>query len=167
LSCLIRAFAEVHSEIPGLRLALVGTGPRGSNYRSLVRELNLDGSVRFSGAVRNDLKLLEYYASSDIVVLPSNVGGPISCTILEGLSCGKAVISTAVPGGIPDVLGGGVGILMRPEDQAELASELKRLVTDHAYLEAYQTNARRAVEERYTLDSMGRTLIDLYRELAA
>ena len=42
----------------------------------------------------------QLYRESDIVVLPSNVGGPISCTVLEGLSCGKAVISTDVPGGI-------------------------------------------------------------------
>ncbi len=167
LTCLLVAFSEVHNEIPELRLVLVGSGPRAPEYKKLVRELNLNGSVHFSGPVRDDTRLLEFYSNSDIVVLPSNVGGPISCTILEGLSCGKAVISTIVPGGIPDILADGVGILIRPEDQAMLASELRRLVTDHAYLETFQTNARRAIEERYTLDSMGEKLMKLYREVSA
>ncbi len=87
--------------------------------------------------------------------------------MLEGLSCGKAVISTNVPGGIPDVLADGVGILMQPEDGARLASELKRLATDPTYLKTLETNARRAVEERYTLDSMIDKLTSLYREVAA
>jgi glycosyltransferase involved in cell wall biosynthesis len=77
------------------------------------------------------------------------------------------VISTNVPGGIPDVLADGVGILMTPDDEPGLASELRRLATDRDYLERLQANARRAVEERYTLDSMGQQLLNLYREVAA
>jgi glycogen(starch) synthase len=88
LSVLIRAFADVRKELPEMKLALVGSGPRAPEYKKLVHEMNLDGSVHFSGPVRDDARLLQFYADSDIVVLPSNVGGPISCTIMEGLSCG-------------------------------------------------------------------------------
>jgi glycosyltransferase involved in cell wall biosynthesis len=146
---------------------LVGSGPRAPEYKKHVQDLNLGDSVQFRGPVRDDARLLELYKGSDIVVLPSNVGGPISCTVLEGLSCGKAVISTNVPGGIPDVLANGVGILMRPEDSAQLASEIRRLVTDPDYLRTLEANARRAVEEYYTLDSMIDKLTSLYREVSA
>jgi glycosyltransferase involved in cell wall biosynthesis len=167
LSCLLRAFRTVHSEIPESGLTLVGSGPRADEYKEQVHEMDLDGSVRFRGPIRDDARLVELYKDSDIVVLPSNVGGPISCTILEGLSCGKAVISTNVPGGIPDVLADGVGILMRPEDDDQLASELRRLMTDRRYLETLELNARRAVEDRYTLDLMVDELTSLYSEVAA
>lgn len=167
VSCLMDAFSAVHADVPDTRLVLVGTGPMKSHYVSYAEKLGLDGSVEFRGAVRDDRKLLDLYRDSDIVVLSSNVGGPISCTILEGLSCGKAVVSTDVPGGIPDVLGGGVGILTRPDDRAQLTGELKRLVTDTDYLTALQLGARRAVEERYTLDSMIDKLEALYREVAS
>jgi starch synthase len=167
VTCLIDAFTTAHSKVPEMRLVLVGSGPRAQEYKKYVQGLNLDGAVQFKGPVRDDARLLEFYRSSDIVVLPSNVGGPISCTVLEGLSCGKAVISTNVPGGIPDVLADGVGILMQPEDGKFLAAELGRLATNPAYLKTREENARRAVEERYSLDSMIDKLTSLYREVAA
>ena len=167
LSCLIDSFSEVHTRVPEARLVLVGSGPRTKYYKEKVESLRLDGSVVFCGAIRDDARLLKLYEESDVVVLSSNVGGPISCTILEGLSCGRAVISTDVPGGIPDVLGGDVGILTRPEDRAQLTAELMRLVTDPTYLKAFQVNGRRAIVERYTLDSMIDKLTDLYREVAS
>lgn len=167
VTCLLNAFVAAHRDVPSMRLVLVGSGPRAPEYKKYVQGLNVGDAIQFRGPVRDDVRLLELYSESDIVVLPSNVGGPISCTVLEGLSCGKAVISTDVPGGIPDVLADGVGILMHPEDSAKLASELERLATDPVYLKTQETNARRAIEERYTLDSMIDKLMSLYREVAA
>lgn len=167
VSCLLKAFHAVHEEIPEAQLALVGSGPRAQEYKKLVKDMNLEGSVRFYGPIRDDARLLKLYQDSDIVVLPSNVGGPVSCTVLEGLSCGKAVISTDLPGGLHDVLADGSGILVRPEDDANLALELKRLLTDQTYLNTLETKARRTVEEHYTLDSMIEKLTSLYKELAS
>jgi glycosyltransferase involved in cell wall biosynthesis len=56
---------------------------------------------------------------------------------------------------------------MQPEDGKFLAAELGRLATDSAYLKTLEENARRAVEERYSLDSMIDKLTSLYREVAA
>ena len=165
VSCLLNAFAAAHEKYPASHLRLVGSGPLAKRYHEWVQQRHLEDAVEFLGPVRDDRKLVSLYESSDIVVLPSNVGGPISCTILEGLSCGRAVISTDVPGGIPDVLGGGVGMLMRRGDEAQLASMLFELMTDPKLLSNMEANARRAVEENYTLDSMLRQLTSIYGEL--
>jgi glycosyltransferase involved in cell wall biosynthesis len=166
VGCLLKAFSKVQSEVPSSKLVLVGSGPNTDGYKKRASELRLNGSVQFSGAVRDDGKLLELYNESDVVVLPSNVGGPISCTLLEGMSCGKAVISTNVPGGIPDVLGDDAGILIEREDDKGLAEQLTKLVTDPDYLARFQLNARRAVVEKYTLETMTDNLTQLYREIA-
>jgi len=166
VSGLIDSFAQVHREIPESKLVLVGTGPRGDHYRQYVDKLGLRDSVRFEGAVRDDVKLERLYSESDIVVLPSNVGGPISCTIMEGLSCGRAVISTNVTGGIPDVLGGGVGLLFERGDWNALTDDLRRLLTDQEFLSTTESRARTAVEERYTLDSMISQLTEIYAEVS-
>ena len=167
VSCLLKAFSSVHAKIPEVTLALVGSGPRGPYYKEQVKAMGLDGAVQFYGPVRDDARLVSLYESSDIVVLPSNVGGPVSCTVLEGLSCGKAVISTDLPGGLHDVLANGTGILMRPEDDRALAAALEKLLAQPAYLHSIQMRARREVEEKYTLDSMIDSLMDLYRGIAA
>lgn len=167
VTCLLNAFSSLHERIPRARLALVGSGPRAPEYKEYVRGSDLDGSVQFYGPVRDDARLLSFYQSSDIVVLPSNVGGPVSCTVLEGLSCGRAVISTDLPGGLHDVLAGGAGVLMQPEDESRLAKELERLLSNPHDLSELEVRARRTVEEKYTLDRMVDSLTSLYRELAA
>lgn len=167
VGCLLNAFSKVQSEVPSSKLVLVGSGPSTDGYKRRTSELNLNGSVEFRGAVRDDRKLLDLYKQSDIVVLPSNVGGPISCTLLEGMSCGRAVISTNVPGGIPDVLGDDAGILIGREDERGLAEQLRKLVTDREYLSRFQLNARQAIVEKYTLEAMIDSLTRLYRELAS
>lgn len=167
VSCLLNAFSRVHQAVPDSRLTLVGSGPNAGRYKEMVSQLKLDGSVDFFGAVRDDARLVRLYTDSDVVVLPSNVGGPISCTIMEGLSCGRAVISTDVPGGIPDVLGAGVGLLMKREDTDQLTAYLLRLMQDRGYLAVLSQRARTTVEEKYTLDSMIAQLTELYRGLAA
>ena len=166
VSDLITSFAEARRSVPAAKLLLVGSGTAVQKYKELVNKLDLDGAVEFLGAIRDDVKLKELYRQSEVVVLPSNVGGPISVTILEGLSSGRAVISTNVPGGIPDVLGGGVGILVERGDRKKLAEELEKLMLKDDYRAGFEHRAREAVEELYTLDAMVDKLTLLYRKVA-
>lgn len=167
LTCLIKAFSKVHTQIPGAELILAGSGPSLDHYKDLVRKLNLQENVRFLGAVRDDNTMISIYQEADVVVLPSNVGGPISCTILEGLSSGRPVISTNVPGGIPDVINAEVGALIERENVDQLTNELLKLLTDSDYLKKVGANARNAVETKYTLESMIDELTTLYNGVAS
>ena len=167
VTCLIKAFQGVHRQVPDSRLVLVGSGPKARAYEGYAKTLNLDGAVEFEGPVRDDNKLIELYSRSDVVVLPSNVGGPISVTLLEGMSMGRAVISTNVPGGIPDVLGGGNGILVERGNESQLEDSMLRLMTDNGFLLTMKQRSRKAIEDNYTLDSMIDKLMTLYREIVA
>jgi len=164
VSSLIDAFSRVHQKIPDAELILAGSGPSTQRYKTQVERLNLQKSVRFLGAVRDDSIMIGLYRDSDVVVLPSNVGGPISCTILEGLSSGRPVISTNVPGGIPDVINSDVGALIERQDTDQLTAELLKLLSNENYLKRTGLNARAKVERNYTLDSMIDKLMRLYQE---
>lgn len=166
LSCLIRAFAIIKEKIPNARLVLAGSGPSTERYKMLSEKLDLGSSVEFLGAVRDDNRMIDLYRDSDVVVLPSNVGGPISCTILEGLSSGRPVISTNVPGGIPDIVNNQVGALIESEDTGRLAFELLKLLNNDAYRKKIGANARTSIERFYTLDSMIDKLTLLYKRLS-
>lgn len=162
LTLLMDAFAQVHSIIPASELVLVGTGPSADRYKSYAKKLGLQDCIQFIGAVRDDSRMIQLYQNSDVVVLPSNVGGPISCTILEGLSSGRPVISTNVPGGIPDVINSEVGALIERNDLKGLTTALVKLLKDREYAMKIGSNARAAVERYYTLDSMIDRLETLY-----
>ena len=164
---LITSFSRVHHKLDDSKLVLAGSGPNAPRYEKLVRELKLENSVEFLGPVRDDRRMIELYRNSNVVVLPSNVGGPISCTILEGLSSGRPVISTNVPGGIPDVVDDAVGGLIAPEDIDGLTEKLFRFLQDKEYADQIGYNARQRIVEKYTLDLMIDELLSLYTELAA
>ncbi|MDN3920189.1 glycosyltransferase [Roseateles violae] len=127
---LIRALGLLKSR--GLRptLQLAGAGKAG--YRraaeALVRELGLDGQVRFLGHYGQVPQLL---MSQQICVLATHWEG-MPLALVEGMAAGCACVASAVPGveGLlePEV----TGLLVPEGDAAALADALERLLRDPA-----------------------------------
>jgi glycosyltransferase involved in cell wall biosynthesis len=164
---LIEATNLVLKKIPQVLLIIVGAGLQHEELEKLVERLRIKDSVIFQGEVADDDMLVELYNKASVVVLPSNVGGPVACTILEGMSVGKPVISTAVVGGIPDVIQNGEnGMLVKPGDPNQLANAIIRLLTDNDLAMRMGDAARKCVEEKYSLYKVTLQLENLYKELA-
>ncbi|MDQ3903480.1 MAG: glycosyltransferase family 4 protein [Thermoproteota archaeon] len=67
---LIKAFQKVSNKYPYVSLMLIGEGSELGSYRSLVKELNIETKVIFTGYVKQeDLKY--YYSIADLFVYPS------------------------------------------------------------------------------------------------
>lgn len=127
LDVLIEAFARASSNRPRMRLLVVGSGELSAEYRSLARDLRVEERVRFVGHV-DDAALPEYYAASDVAVLPSrNRSEGFGLTLLEAMASGRAVVGSSI-GGIPELVHSGVdGLLVEPNDPSALASALIEL----------------------------------------
>ena len=86
--------------------------------KQIVEEKNLKSNILIVGWADFDKKL-ELLKRSSVLVLPSyNEGLPMA--ILEGMACGKAIISTTV-GAIPEVVKEENGILIEPGDIKKLS----------------------------------------------
>lgn len=70
------------------------------------------------------------YRDADVVVVPSRWAEPFALTVMEGMASGVPVVASAI-GGIPEVAGD-AGVLVRPDDPAELAAALEALADDEA-----------------------------------
>lgn len=82
------------------RFVIIGDGHLRENLERQARELSIADRVLFAG-FREDATSI--YADFDLVVLTSlNEGTPL--TLIEAMSCGRAVASTEV-GGVVDVMG--------------------------------------------------------------
>ncbi|MCB7137043.1 glycosyltransferase family 4 protein [Cellulosimicrobium marinum] len=92
---------------------------------------------------------------ADVVVVPSVWAEPSGLTVLEGMASGAAVVASAV-GGIPE-LAGDAALLVRPDDERELAEALEHLADDRAALVRAQVAARTHAEAC----SWGRSRADL------
>jgi glycosyltransferase involved in cell wall biosynthesis len=145
-------------------LILAGNG-RISELRELVRTAGLESTV----VVRDWLDPAqrdEALAQADVYVLPSlNEGLPMG--MLEAMSWGLAVITSAV-GGIPEVISNeSNGVLVPPGDVSSIAEAMQRMITDRELRSRLSIAARESVRsfdvERYwsslypILDSAKRT----------
>ncbi len=107
------------------------------------------------------LALLE---EADVLVCASR-DEAMPVTILEAMSLGKAILSTTA-GGVPEYIRDGEnGLLVRPENAAELAAALERLLRDPKEARRLGRNARTTFEEQFSLDRFGGEFIGLVREI--
>ena len=117
---LIDAIDTTRKSVPNIKCYLAGDGDI-EKVRDLVKTRKLEKNIKVVGWADFDKKL-ELLSSVSTVVLPSyNEGLPMS--ILEGMACGKAIVSTTV-GAIPEVVDKENGILVTPGDVQALSEAL-------------------------------------------
>lgn len=160
-SCLIEALAAVVGQLPGLMLLIVGTGPDRDKLEKLVRNLNLDKNVIFTG-FRKDIP--QVLAALDFLVAPS-VSEGLGLTVMEGMAMQKPVVAFGV-GGIPEIITSGAdGLLVPPQDAAALAAAIAELAGDRERVRLLGEAARKTVEQRFSAENMARATGLVYQEL--
>ena len=143
----IRALAQVRRSHPQARLIVVGDGPARNNLEQLCRELELDRSVQFTGALPVD-SVARHLGAADVGVLGSRTEG-LPHLALEAMAAGTPLVATRV-GGTPEVVADGVnGLLVPPDDPSAMAQAILRLFDDPALGERL-THAGRATLERFS-----------------
>jgi glycosyltransferase involved in cell wall biosynthesis len=141
---IIRAAARLVPSHPGAAFVIAGEGSRRFEYEALAKSLGVEHAVRFVGYVED---MRSFYASVDIVVLPSRSEGCPN-VVLESMAMRRALVVSDSPGS-REVVSDGVNGLMYPVGDVDaLAAALGRML-DNPVLRA--TLARRGYER--ALDS--------------
>jgi glycosyltransferase involved in cell wall biosynthesis len=91
--------------------------------RQRASESDLKGRVLFTGP-EPPHQIARWLAASDVFCLPSHSEGCPN-VIIEALSCGRPVVATDV-GGIPELIGPRCGILVPPQNPAQLVQGLSK-----------------------------------------
>jgi glycosyltransferase involved in cell wall biosynthesis len=156
----IHAAARVLPVFPEARFLLIGEGSERTNLEQLVRDLQIEKSVVFTGH-RNDMP--KVYAALTICVLPSfEEGMPMS--LMEAMAAGKSVIATPV-GEIPMMVDPGTnGLLVNSGNVPELSSAIVRLLGDPTLRQRMGENGREKAQKFFSADSMARAYLNLYRQ---
>ena len=124
----IRAAASLAADHPGAAFVIAGEGSRRSEYEALARSLGVERAVRFVGYVPD---MRSFYASVDIVVLPSRSEGCPN-VVLESMAMRRALV-VSDSAGTREVVTDGVNGLMYPiGDVGALTAALRRLLDNPA-----------------------------------
>lgn len=158
---LIKAFKEVDA-----KLVIAGDGELEPELKKLTEELGIAGKVEFVGPL-SSAELAAYYHACDVFVLPSVESSEAYGLVqLEAHACGKPVISTNLPTGVPFVNKDGVsGLVVPPKDVAALADALSRLLGDDALRAKLGAQAKERFENEFAMDVMIERLLDVYKEV--
>jgi glycosyltransferase involved in cell wall biosynthesis len=155
---LLRAMATVNA-----RLVVVGDGPLRGALEAQARA-TCGGRVTFAGIVA-DHELTALYHACDVFVLPSVTRAEAFGMVqIEAMACGKPVVSTSVPSGVPWVnQHQETGLIVPPADPDALAGAVRCLLGDASLRARLGDGGRRRVAREFTAITMAERTVALYR----
>ncbi len=159
---LLRAFAELRSSHPDLRLVVAGADGWGTDaYEQTLDETGVGEAVVRLGYISESTKA-DLLAGAALFVYPSIYEG-FGLPPLEAAAVGVPVVATAV-GSIPEVMGD-AALLVPTGDVSALAEAIDRgLTDDHERTRLVTAGLVRA--DHYSWDRSVEQLVELYRTIS-
>ena len=132
-----------------LRLLIVGGGPQLNELINLTKQLKIDGSVDFTGFIKNK-NVPEYLNRMNIYVAMSRMKSEsFGVAIVEASACSLPVIVSDI-GGLPEVVENGkTGYLVESENVDAVTEVLIKLITDKDLRDKMGESGRKFVREKY------------------
>lgn len=160
----VEAARELHRQGVDARFLLAGDRDDGNPSSISVRDLDawkMNGVVELLG-FRKDMPSL--LSGVNVVVLPSYREG-LPRVLEEAAACGRAIVTTDVPGCRDAIEPGITGLLVPVRDALALAQAIRQLVEDGALRRRMGAAGRQLAERCYSAESIVAAHLDLYREL--
>ena len=147
-----------------IRWVLVGE-PDPGNPASVsvqqVRAWHEEGLVEWLGE-RKDIA--QVYADAHIAVLPSYREG-LPKSLIEAAACGRAVVTTDVPGCRDAITPGETGLLVPVRDAQALAQAVMQLATDASRRQAMGAAGRQLAEQAFDVRGVASEHLKIYYDL--
>ena len=169
---LIEAVALLRNAGVDVELWIAGDGELRGSIKRQIRDLRLRDRVRLLGQMQHDALLSLYrYSQVDVVVLPSidlgngqHEGIPVA--LMEAMAYAIPVVATET-GGIPELIGGGAGLLIQPANPQALAGVLTKLAGSAALRRSLGLGGRKRVEQSFEITKMVKELVRRFDESAS
>jgi glycosyltransferase involved in cell wall biosynthesis len=163
LEYLVETMDHLKKVFPRIFLVIVGTGDfqYERRLRKQVEHLGLTENVLFAGF--QDYPEL-FISEFDIFVLPSISEG-FGIVLLEAMALGKPIVASNI-GGIPEIVQHEkTGLLVPSANVEDLCQGLLTLLNDPKKRAVMGDEAKKRIEEQFSLQSMMERLYGLYSEV--
>lgn len=162
---LVKAFSNLIKEKKDLsaKLIIIGEGPYKKHLNDLVKFEGLKERVVFLPFQPVSV-YRAYLSKCSIFVLPSEIEA-FGVVIIEAMASGKPVIASDIPGPQDIITHGYNGFLFEKGNVDELKKYLEILLEDKELRKKVGENARKRVEEKYTIEKVAGKYIKLFGEL--
>lgn len=143
IETLLRSLPTVIATYPNVKCILAGTGSQANDLKHLVRQLGIDKTVDFIGAVPQE-EIIRLMQRSHIFVSTCADDGT-SVAMLEAIASGLVPIAADIPTNHPWILSDHDGFLFKPGDVDDLAHRLIQALSgeiDNTVLELKRMNLK-------------------------
>ncbi|MDO8592354.1 MAG: glycosyltransferase family 4 protein [bacterium] len=129
---------------------IIGDGSERVRLEYLIANYDLQNNFILTGSINQAAKLLP---ALDIYVC-SSVKEGLPYSILEAMSAGLPIVSTAV-GGLPEMIKNGqTGLLVKPADPEDLAEKIKTLLNNKTLAQKLGRHAKTQAAAEFGLEKM-------------
>lgn len=156
---LVDAFPAVLKQVPNCRLKIAGGGPDLDEVKALVDRLGCAGQVEFLGHQERN-QTPDLYRNCSVYCLPS-FGEPYGTTVVEAMSCGKALVVTNL-GALPHLVHEQGGCRVPAGDSRAMAEALVWLLQHPQERAAMGKYNRDFVQANMPWDSVAQQLEGVY-----
>lgn len=161
---LIKAYSLLDKKLQDKsELVIIGFGPENGNLKDLALKLGINNKVRFIPWLPNG-DFIKKMESCSVFVLPS-LYETFGVVILEAMASGKPVIVSNIPGPKDIITHGYNGFLFEKGNASELKEYLELLLSDEKLRKKIGENARKTVEEKYTITKIADEYLKLFNDL--
>ncbi len=163
IDILCHAWAQISREFPEAHLVIAGPGEDQTlnDLIGLVRDLQMENRITFTGMLRGELKWAALAASS-VFVLPSHSEG-FSVAIQEALGSGlPVIISTACH--FPEILKVDCGWEIEPEKSQLTGVLIQALKADQETLSEMGARGRKLMANSFTWPKVGERAADIFEQ---
>jgi glycosyltransferase involved in cell wall biosynthesis len=152
-SLALNSFAAVADLYPNAKILFVGDGEQRGYLEGLASLHGLENRTIFTGRIQQS-QTADYYASADVLLIPSLRYEGLPYTLIEAAAFGMAIITTCHGGQGAEITNGLNGLLIRPDNQKDCVKALHKLLSDPSAIRRLGRNARQTAEERYDVNKM-------------
>lgn len=155
-----RSAVQLQKEFPDVKFSIAGPdeGAR-PGVSSILASAGSPTSIRLLGAIPPE-RVSAHLSNCSIYVLPT-VGEALGMSALEAMALGKPTIVTTSCGLAPDIEKYSAGLVVGPE-QAALTNAIRTLLSSSTLRAEMGANARRLVEEKYSIGAIATRLDSIY-----
>lgn len=169
-SVLVDACRQLRDRGVRFRCDIIGEGPLRPELERQIQSHGLEAQVRLRGVqpqeeVRKQLYTAGIFVLPSVITRHGNMDG-IPVALMEAMACGAPVVSTTVSG-IPELVKTAFsGYLVPPNESHALADKIADLLGDQSVRTLFSRNARRVVEERFSVSIESAKLLRLFQTTA-
>lgn len=164
VDAVLRAFANLASAHPNVRLLIVGDGPEANALNKMAAALGVADRVKFMGFVPHN-RLPEIYRQADIFVTASTIETQ-GLVVLEAMASGLPIVGVDAMA-LPDLIRHGAnGYLVKPGNEMALAASMTQLIQS-VELRHYMGRKSRSLALQHSLPKISLAYECLYQDVIA